>query len=155
MYKFLTVEEVTADQLLLLERYGGGSPGILSQGRLESAVYAPQATFGGEFLHDSLFAMAAAYLTYLVSGHAFANGNKRIGLSTALRFLYINGVVVRTDDGTLVELVLDVIGHRKNSEEVAEFFRNHADATGNGATLEEATNWLHNSHAAALQKLAE
>ena len=155
MYRFLTLEEVTADQLLLLERYGGGFPGILNQGRLESAVYAPQATFGGEFLHNDLFAMAAAYLTYLVSGHAFANGNKRIGLSSALRFLYVNGVIVRSDDAALVELVLDVIAHGRDGEAVAEFFRIHGEATESGASLDTATEWLNRSYAPALQKLAE
>jgi death-on-curing protein len=32
---------------------------------LESAVATPQATFGGEFLHTSIPAMAAAYLFHL------------------------------------------------------------------------------------------
>jgi death on curing protein len=56
---FLSVEDVIelhADQLRLF----GGSDGIRDRGALESAVAMPQATFGGAFLHDGLFEMAAA-----------------------------------------------------------------------------------------------
>jgi prophage maintenance system killer protein len=31
----------------------------------------PMATFGGQFLHDDLFLMAAAYLFHIVKNHAF------------------------------------------------------------------------------------
>jgi prophage maintenance system killer protein len=40
--------------------FGGGS-GIRDRGALESAVAVPQASFDGAFLHEDLFAMAAAY----------------------------------------------------------------------------------------------
>jgi death-on-curing protein len=39
----------------------------------------PQAAFAGDFVHDGLFAMAAAYLFYIVSNHPFLDGNKRTG----------------------------------------------------------------------------
>ena len=43
-----------------LARYGG-SAGLRDQGLLESAIGMPQATFGSAFVHEDLFAMAAAY----------------------------------------------------------------------------------------------
>lgn len=51
---------------------------------LESAVATPQATFGGEFLHASIPAMAAAYLFHLCQNHAFIDGNKRVGANAAV-----------------------------------------------------------------------
>jgi len=44
----------------------------------------PEARFGGEFLHEDLFAMAAAYLFHVVKNHPFVDGNKRVGLALAL-----------------------------------------------------------------------
>jgi death-on-curing protein len=57
-----------ADALLIheeqLARYGG-SAGLRDQGLLESAIGMPQATFGGAFVHEDLFAMAAAYAFHI------------------------------------------------------------------------------------------
>ena len=46
---------------------------------LESALFAPQATFGGEFLFDTVAAMAGAYWHSLTINHAFTDGNKKGG----------------------------------------------------------------------------
>ena len=59
-------------------------------GALESAVATPAATFGGEFLHGSIPAMAAAYLFHLCQNHLFIDGNKRVGANAAITFLLIN-----------------------------------------------------------------
>jgi death-on-curing protein len=47
----------------------------------------PQASFGGELVHEDVFAMAAAYLFHIVSNHPIVDGNKRTGLLAALVFL--------------------------------------------------------------------
>ena len=75
----LTTEDIFDIHDMQLGRYGGGE-GLRDQGLLESALAQPRATFGGDFVHDSLFAMAAAYLFHIVSNHPFVDGNKRTGL---------------------------------------------------------------------------
>ena len=90
---FLTVEEVLAlhdDQLRLF----GGSAGLRDLGALESAVALPSATFDGEFLHNDLFHMAAAYAFHIAKNQPFVDGNKRTGLNAALVFLDLNGWVI-------------------------------------------------------------
>jgi len=62
---FLDVEDVIEIHATQLEVYGG-SAGLRDRGLLESAVAQPQTWFGGEFAHDGLFAMAAAYLFHIV-----------------------------------------------------------------------------------------
>jgi len=57
---FLTLDEVLALHADQIERYGG-RPGIRDIGLLQSALGAPRATFGGQFLHGSLHEMAAAW----------------------------------------------------------------------------------------------
>jgi death on curing protein len=57
--KFLTLAQVQAIQHDQMIRYGG-SFGIRDLSLLESAVETPKATFGGQFLHEDLYSMAAA-----------------------------------------------------------------------------------------------
>lgn len=102
---FLTVEDVLAIHEQQIERFGGTS-GLRDSGLLESAVAQPQMAFGGDYLHDGLFAMAAAYLFHLASNHPFVDGNKRIGLSAALVFLDINGVEIVAGTEDLYDLTM-------------------------------------------------
>ena len=86
---FLSLDEVLEIHEQQIELYRG-SHGIRDSGGLESAVATPQATFGGEFLHRSLPAMAAAYLFHLCQNHPFLDGNKRAGANAAITFLLMN-----------------------------------------------------------------
>ena len=86
---FLSLDEVLEIHHQQIERYGG-SHGLRDAAGLESAVATPQATFGGEFLHDSIPAMAAAHLFHMCQNHAFIDGNKRVGANAAITFLLMN-----------------------------------------------------------------
>ena len=68
----------------------------------------PQATFGGEFLHISIPAMAAAYLFHLCQNHPFVDGNKRAGANAAITFLLMNNWEPTFEEPELVDLVLSV-----------------------------------------------
>lgn len=86
----LTAEAVKAihDEVLAAH---GGSTGLRDTALLESAVAAPQATYGGEALLKDVVEIAAAYLFYLCSNHPFVDGNKRTALAACLVFLEANG----------------------------------------------------------------
>mgnify|MGYP001024581079 CR=1 FL=1 len=73
--EFLDVDDVLAIHAIQIADHGG-SIEIRDMGLLKSAVAQPSMTFGGEFLHDSLFAMAAAYLFHIAMDHPFVDGNK-------------------------------------------------------------------------------
>ena len=92
--RFLTLEDVLSLHEDQLERYGGMA-GMRDAGGLESAVETARATFDGQYLHDGLFAMAAAYAFHIAESQAFVDGNKRTGLNAALVFLLLNGWLVR------------------------------------------------------------
>lgn len=115
---FLTLKEVLDLHALQLARYGGGE-GLRDLGLLESALAQPMATFGGEYVHASLWEMAAAYLFHIVSNHPFVDGNKRAGLLAALVFLEINGVSLLRGSETLYELTLSVASGSTTKAEVA------------------------------------
>jgi death-on-curing protein len=88
-FKHLTVEAVLRIHNKVLEAHGG-LPGIRDSALLESAVAAPQASFGGQPLITDGIEVAAAYLFYLCRNHAFVDGNKRTALAACLVFLESN-----------------------------------------------------------------
>ena len=90
--KHPTVDAVLAIHAEVLLAHGGGT-GLRSRELLESAVAAPQATMMGIPMITEPIAIAAAYLFYLCSNHAFVDGNKRVALATCLVFLSENGLL--------------------------------------------------------------
>lgn len=120
--EFLTVEDVLDIHTLQLERYGGAG-GVRDLGLLESAVAQPQASAGGEFLHEDLLVMAATYLFHLVGNHPFIDGNKRTGLLAALVFLEINDVSIKHDSETLYDLTLAVASGQADKAKVVTTLR--------------------------------
>lgn len=106
----------------LIEHYGG-TKGVRDIGLLQSALAMPQATFGGQLLHDGLFEMAAATMFHLVQNHPFIDGNKRVGAAAAIIFLAMNGIEIEADEDGLVELTLAVARGEQGKPEIAAFFR--------------------------------
>lgn len=92
----LTVEAVERIHQRVLAAHGG-LPGLRDARLLESAVAAPQASYGGEALISDATEIAAAYLFYLCRNHPFADGNKRTALAACLVFLDANGLLPARD----------------------------------------------------------
>jgi len=89
---------------------------------LESAVAAPQASFGGKPLIKDGVEIAAAYLYYLCRNHPFVDGNKRTALASSLVFLEANELLKdyerpARDIDAWEALVLDVAASRIDREE--------------------------------------
>ncbi|TAJ08567.1 MAG: type II toxin-antitoxin system death-on-curing family toxin [Nitrospirae bacterium] len=88
---FLNVEDVLILHADTIDT-DGGSHGLRDHGLLDAAVAMPRQQFGGQFLHEDLAAMAAAYLFHIAQNHPFVDGNKRAAVMSALVFLNLNGV---------------------------------------------------------------
>ena len=86
----------------------GGSDGVREIALLESALAAPQATFGGKSPYADLTEVAAAYLYYLCKNHPFIDGNKRTALGACIVFLRLNGIEPQPDGPEWEELVMAV-----------------------------------------------
>ena len=122
---FLTLDEVLslhAEQIRLF----GGSSGIRDVGLLQSAMGSVEATFGGAFLHETIFAMAAAYLYGICRSRPFIDGNKRTAVGAALTFLEMNGVEVDADEDAFYDLVIRVAEGRVSKASVTVFLEDHA-----------------------------
>lgn len=126
---FLTYEDTIELHAMQLERFGG-SGGLRDEGLLRSALAMPQATFDGQYLHDGLFPMAAAYLSHIVKNHPFVDGNKRAGLVAALVFLDLNGHPIDQGHPGLYRLVMEVAEGKSGKDEIAEVLESLAAKPG-------------------------
>lgn len=122
---FLGLSEVLEIHRDQIERYGG-EPGIRDVGLLQSAIGMPATGYKGQYLHETLFDKAAAYLFHIVNNHAFIDGNKRTGAVCAVVFLLLNGIEVDADEEEFEHLVLSVTSDKVGKQEIAEFFRNNS-----------------------------
>ena len=103
----LSVEIVREIHSEAIARFGG-SDGVRDMALLESAVAAPQASFGGKSPYKDVAEIAAAYLYYLCRNHPFVDGNKRAALGACIVFLRLNGIVPRPDGPEWEELVMAI-----------------------------------------------
>jgi len=126
MIKFLTLSEV----LLILDdqiKNYGGIYGIRDIKLLSSAIYMPESSFGGQYLHETIPAMAAAYAFHICQNHPFLDGNKRVALASSLVFLDINGYELNCKDETLYNKIMDMAKGETKKEELIKFFEEHSN----------------------------
>ena len=88
---FLSVDDVLLIHADTID-IDGGSHGVRDHGLLDAAVAMPRQQFGGEYLHEDIPAMAAAYMFHIAQNHPFFDGNKRAAVIAALSFLHVNGI---------------------------------------------------------------
>jgi death on curing protein len=118
----LTVEIVREIHAQALARFGGAD-GVREIALLESAVAAPQATFGAQSPYQDAVEVAAAYLFYICRNHPFLDGNKRAALGACLVFLRLNGIEPMTDGPEWEELTLAVAAGVIDRDEATERLR--------------------------------
>lgn len=101
----------------------GGLEGIADERLLESAIAAPQASFGGKSPYRDIVEVAAAYLYFICRNHAFLDGNKRTAMAAAIVFLRLNGIEPEPDSDDWENLVLDVAASRLDRGQTTERVR--------------------------------
>ena len=110
--KYLTIEDI-----LIIAVGHVGNYQLLNENQLHYLVGIVDQKFGDTDLFPTVFQKAAVYAHHIITGHIFLDGNKRIGLTSALRFLQVNGYSHRSDiqdsiidlgfkiaDGTLTDI---------------------------------------------------
>lgn len=122
---FLTFAEIIEIHNYQIENFGGAS-GLRDMELLKSALGMPSATFGGTFLHPTIYEMAAAYLFHLVENHPFVDGNKRVGAMAALVFLDMNGIDFEASDEEFTAMVLRVASGKMLKAEITLFLIEHS-----------------------------
>jgi death-on-curing protein len=123
---FLGLDDVMALHQDQIETYGG-SPGVRELGLLLSAIEMPKASFGGQFLHEDLYMMSAAYLFHIVQNHSFIDGNKRTGLAATIAFMRFNGLKLVANHDSLTDMVLEVAQGHLTKNDIARFLRENTE----------------------------
>ena len=122
--RYLALGEVVELHRRLLEAAGGAS-GIRDFGALESAIAQPKATFGDVDLYPTLVEKAAALGFSLVQGHAFVDGNKRVGHAAMEIFLILNGTEIVAAVDEQERLILDLAAGRIGRSRLVDWLRQH------------------------------
>jgi len=125
MIRFLNLSEV----LFILEdqiRNYGGAYGTRDINLLSSAIYMPESSYDGKYLHETIPAMAAAYAYHICQNHPFIDGNKRAALACSLVFLDINGYELSCKDEVLYNKIMDLAKGEVKKEELIKFYEKYA-----------------------------
>ena len=125
--EFLTLADVVEIHRAQLDRWGGRA-GVRDLGALESAIHQARATFDGSYLHEDLFAMAAAYAFHIAQAQAFVDGNKRAGVDAALTFLALNGYRVGDPEETIAVAMIEIANREMTKAQLARLLRELANA---------------------------
>ena len=121
---FLSVEDV-----LLLHgdtmSHESGLSGIRDHGLLDAAVAMPRQQFGGQYLHQDLSAMAAAYLYHLAQNHPLHDGIKRVAVMAAYVFLDANGQELDASPTELETVTRHVASSEMKKDDLIDWMREH------------------------------
>ena len=102
--KYLTIEDI-----LVVAVGHVGNFQIIKENQLQYLTEAVSAEFGNIELYPSLLQKAAVYAHHIITGHIFFDGNKRIGMHSALLFLALNDCSFQPNiDDSIIELGLKI-----------------------------------------------
>lgn len=120
----LTVDEIVMlhDKLL---KTTGGLPGLRDRGLLESAVLGVDAGFEDIELYPTVEEKAARLAYALIANHAFADGNKRVGILAMLMTLTLNKISLRYTQTELIELGLSIASGVVKYEDILNWMKRH------------------------------
>ncbi|MFA6402884.1 MAG: type II toxin-antitoxin system death-on-curing family toxin [Salinivirgaceae bacterium] len=119
-YTFLELDRIVQLNKLAIKTFGGDQ-GIRDRGLIESAIIQPQASFGGEYLHQNIFQMAAAYYFHISECQGFSDGNKRTGFLAMFSFLRLNGCDFIIPDDYLWPILIEVAEGKKDKNNLSDF----------------------------------
>ncbi|HEY4511562.1 MAG TPA: type II toxin-antitoxin system death-on-curing family toxin [Candidatus Paceibacterota bacterium] len=103
-----------------------GTHGIRDIGLLKSAALKSQSSFAGKDLYKGLFLKAAILFEAIVNYHVFVDGNKRTGIASAARFLYLNGYSLKVSNREMVDFVLKIATKKVSIEETASWLERNS-----------------------------
>ena len=123
--KYLDSEDILIIHARIIDKTGG-SHGIRDIGLLISLGARPKTKFSGKELYKSVLQKAAVYLESLVSYHVFVDGNKRTGIATAARFLFLNGFELVASNRELEKFVLKIATKKLDVDSIAKWIKKHS-----------------------------
>jgi len=103
----------------------GGTIGLRDEGLLESAVYRPQASFGGQDLYPDLLSKVAALGHSIILNHPFVDGNKRVGFEAMRLMLRLNGYDLHASFEAKFDFVMEIAKGKLTEQGIADRLNRH------------------------------
>ena len=103
----------------------GGTQGLRDKRLLESAVFRPQATFGGTDLYADVYSKAAVLGHSIIQNHPFLDGNKRVGFEAMRLLLRLNGLDIRAGLDVNYDFVIEIAKGKLNEQQIAAWLKVH------------------------------
>jgi death on curing protein len=125
MIHYLEIDEVMAIHETMIDLFGGRKD-IHDFTLLHSAVKRCKATFAGQDLYPSIFEKAAALIQSLILNHPFDDGNKRTAITSAARFLSLNGLELTLPIQETIDFTLGIDSHKLTFKQTANWFKKHS-----------------------------
>jgi death on curing protein len=135
MVRFLRIEIILAihdDQIRLY----GGAYGLRDAAGLDAAFHMSQAQFSGQFLHSTIFQMAAAYGFHLCQNHPFLDGNKRTAGMAMFTFLKLNRLEPIATESDYYAVMMAVASGNMTKEELADWLQTAVQGTPPDISIE-------------------
>jgi death-on-curing protein len=123
--EFIPDEIVLTIHTDLLQRYGGQA-GIREKSLLESAPAQPKMTFGGKYVHKTLFDKAAAYGYHLCMNHPFVDGNKRVAFILMDIFLQKNDYEIVAEEEEVYSMMMSLASGRISKVQLSLWLKKHS-----------------------------
>lgn len=125
--KLLTLEETLLMHYVIMTDLQGKDAlfGLLNPTRLESAIEKPTFELWGTDAYPGDAAKAAAISETIITGHPFADGNKRLGITAGIVWLMTNNHKFAVTDDEIVEAALGVAAGEWNFERLVGWFESH------------------------------
>ncbi|MGO9744270.1 MAG: type II toxin-antitoxin system death-on-curing family toxin [Roseiarcus sp.] len=101
----------------------GGRAGLRDRGALEAALDLPRNKFA--YGETRLSHLAAAYAFGLTRGHAFVDGNKRIGFAAMLVFLGLEGRTLRAPEPEATAMMFALAEGEVGEAQAAQWIERH------------------------------
>lgn len=122
---FLTLEELLFLHFKIIEDFGG-SHGVRDEGRLQSAIAAPEQEVFGQALYPTAFDQAAVYIRAIIGDHPFADGNKRTAITCGVIFLQRTGYSMTASPKELEDFAVQVAVEHLDIPMIAAWLKAHS-----------------------------
>lgn len=126
--KFISLEDVIFIHEAIVSEIGGKN-GVRDFTLLHSAIFRPQASFGGQDLYLTILDKAASFIHSLLLNHPFNDGNKRTALASCERFLNINGIKINASQKEKVQFTLNIESKKLDLEGIKKWLKTHSKKT--------------------------
>jgi death-on-curing protein len=117
MVRFLPEAVILAIHEDLIRLYGG-IYGVRDAAVLDAALHMPQSQFADQFLHPTIFHMAAAYGFHLCQNHPFFDGNKRTAGMAMFTFLQLNGLIPVASEVDYYNTMMSIATGQMNKDQL-------------------------------------